>query len=150
MILTKGNRGEQMIDKNKINRFLLAKIDPVFIILFGSQANGCARPDSDVDIAFFKENHGLSAYDIFMLAQEVAIKLNVEFVDLTDLRNANTIFKSEIFQTGIPLYIKNQYKYDMEELVALRMLVKLKEEQKELREEILKSGCVYGKPGSHL
>jgi len=128
-----------------IPKILSTSIDPDFIILFGSQATGNARPDSDVDIAFYKENHGLSPYDIFMLAQELASHLQVEFVDLVDLQEANTVFKSEIFKTGIPLFIRSQYQYDMQELVALRMHLKLQEETAELREEIFRNGSVYGK-----
>ncbi|MTI69882.1 MAG: nucleotidyltransferase domain-containing protein, partial [Firmicutes bacterium] len=60
--------------------------------LFGSAANGTLREDSDVDIAFLSSKN-IEDYDIFMLGQELAEKLERD-VDLIDLKKAYTVFKT--------------------------------------------------------
>ena len=62
------------------------------IILFGSYAKGLARGDSDIDIAYAGEQT-LSAYDNFMLAQELAALLGRD-VDLLDLSQVSTVMMS--------------------------------------------------------
>ncbi|MBW8351128.1 nucleotidyltransferase domain-containing protein [Bacillus sp. IITD106] len=38
---------------NQIREFLIKRIDPVFIIVFGSFAKDKTHPKSDIDIAFY-------------------------------------------------------------------------------------------------
>lgn len=78
--------------KEITNEFLANKLSPNLIILFGSAANGTLREDSDVDIAFLSSKN-IEDYDIFMLGQELAEKLERD-VDLIDLKKAYTVFKT--------------------------------------------------------
>ena len=78
----------------------LAPFRPVVTYLFGSQAEGRGRPDSDVDLAFLPP-HGCSpgALEVFTAAQRLAEILNRD-VDLVDLAAASTVMRKEVVRTG--------------------------------------------------
>jgi len=125
-----------------IKELITRKIDPSFIVLFGSQATETTHSESDIDIAFYKPSHGLSAYDVFALAQELASLVKIE-VDLVDLDKASTVFKAQIFAIGIPIYISNQVEFDNYRMVAMSMYTNLNVERKEIMKSIIESGTVY-------
>ena len=81
----------------KAQDFLINKINPSFIIVFGSYANGTTHKDSDIDLAFFKKEQNLSSYEVFMVAQELADLLKMD-VDLVDLHYALLFSKLKSFQ----------------------------------------------------
>ena len=89
-----------------IQNFLINKINPTFIIVFGSYAKGTTHQNSDIDVAFFSEDSRLTSYDIFLIAQELADLLKME-VDLVNLRTTSTVFKAQIYTTGIVIYSNN-------------------------------------------
>ena len=89
-----------------IQDFLLNKINPCFIIVFGSYAKGTANKNSDIDVAVFYEDTQITSYDLFIIAQELAELLNIE-VDLVNLRTASTVFKAQVYTTGIVIYSKD-------------------------------------------
>lgn len=127
----------------QIKDFLLEKIDPDFIVLFGSQATGNTHSQSDVDLAFHKKNHQLSSYDTFMLAGELASMIGVD-VDLIDLNTASTVFRAQIFGKGKLLYAKSDYEFNVYEMKVFRMYAELNEQRQEVLREIHESGSVYG------
>lgn len=129
-----------------IKDFLIERIDPSFIILFGSYATGCTHSESDVDIAFCKEFHSLSAYDVFILARELAITID-RHVDLIDLDEASTVFKAQVFNDGKAIYVKHQHMLDEYRMRALSMYAQLNEERFEIIEGIYKRGSIYEKRG---
>ncbi|GAE47174.1 hypothetical protein JCM21738_4127 [Mesobacillus boroniphilus JCM 21738] len=53
---------------SKVIDYLIEKIAPFWIVLFGSTANGNDRKDSDIDIAFLSDT-AFDNYDLFMLAR---------------------------------------------------------------------------------
>ncbi|MDT9757069.1 nucleotidyltransferase domain-containing protein [Heyndrickxia coagulans] len=59
--------------RREIIAFLKEKINPDFIILFGSYAKGYARPDSDVDIAFTKKAVYWHPMNVFYLPRNLQI-----------------------------------------------------------------------------
>ena len=126
-----------------IKDFLIDRIDPDFIMLFGSQVTGNVHPNSDVDLAFYRENHGLSAYDIFILAGELSEITKIS-VDLIDLNEASTVFKAQIFSTGIPIYTLNQVRLDHFRMNAMSMYANLDVERREILKSIVESGTIYG------
>ncbi|MDQ0257043.1 putative nucleotidyltransferase [Evansella vedderi] len=81
-----------MIEKKQqiIVEHLVEHVSPFFIILFGSTVKGTMKNNSDLDIAFLS-NKKLDKYQLFMIAQELATKLNRD-VDLIDLNQASTVF----------------------------------------------------------
>ena len=126
----------------QIKKFLIKKIDPSFIVLFGSQATGITHSESDIDIAFYKPNHEQSAYDVFALAQELANLIKYD-VDLVDLDKASTVFKAQIFSTGNPIYISEQAELDKYRMNAMSIYANLNLERKEILKSIIESGTIY-------
>ena len=128
---------------HELIEFLIKKINPAFIILFGSQAKNKAHKESDLDLAFYKPEPTISAYDTFMIAQELADKIKIE-VDLIDLAQASTVFKAQIFATGKILYSSDPNLLIAYRMTALSMYARLNEERKEILTQIEESGSIYG------
>ena len=127
-----------------VKEFLMEKINPDFIILFGSHVTGNTHAGSDVDVAFYKEDHGLNSYDLFILAGELASLLKVEKVDLIDLEEATTVFKAVILSTGEAIHVKDERFLNEYEMRAFSMYLKLNEDRQVILKEIFESGKVYG------
>src|SRR5699024_12537399 len=89
--------------KNKIINKVVEKINPSFIILFGSFAKGTVHESSDLDLAYFSYKK-LSSYGRFILAGELARFVHRD-VDLVDIKQIDTVFIMQIFDHGIPLFI---------------------------------------------
>jgi len=128
----------------KVNEFLTEKVDPELIVLFGSYATGNVHPKSDIDIAFYRKEHTLSAYDIFILAQELAGLLHIEKVDLIDLNEASTVFKMQIFSKGEAVLVKNEHEFRKYEMSVYRLYADLNEKRGEVLAKIYERGRVYG------
>ena len=69
--------------------------------IFGSQVDGTATPESDIDIAFLSK---LTTPNIrrFDIAQELSERLKLD-VDLVDLREAGAPIKTEVIMKGLQL-----------------------------------------------
>jgi uncharacterized protein len=128
----------------KTQEFLISKINPSFIIVFGSFSNGSTHKESDIDIAFYNKERNLSSYEVFMLAQELAdiIKMDVDLVDLT---HASTVFQAQIFSTGKVIFSNDETLRMSIEMTALSMYAKLNEERKLILENVDESGTIYEK-----
>jgi uncharacterized protein len=81
-----------------IKEFLLKKVEPYLIILFGSAAQGKLRTDSDIDLAFLCDRT-FNEYDIFLSARELSDILGRD-VDLIDLSQASTVLKAQVIGKG--------------------------------------------------
>ena len=66
--------------------------------IFGSQANGTATSESDVDFAFLSRLP-IPSIQRFDIAQELTERFNSN-VDLVDLREAGALLKTEIIMKG--------------------------------------------------
>jgi predicted nucleotidyltransferase len=128
----------------KIKDFLVDKLNPAYLIVFGSQAKETAHKDSDIDVAFFQENEDFSSYDVFLLAQELADIIKME-VDLIDLKNASTVFKAQIYSHGNVIYTNDLNLLRTQQMTALRMYAKLNEERQPILKNIEESGTIYEK-----
>jgi predicted nucleotidyltransferase len=73
--------------------------------LFGSQASGRARPDSDVDIAVLADRP-LTLDERLSLQLEVESALGKERVDIVDLRCATPILRFEAMQ-GVRVFVRS-------------------------------------------
>lgn len=124
--------------------FLEEKLSPSLIYIFGSTIKGAVHKESDIDIAFLSENIKMDRYDLFMIAQELADKLNKE-VDLIDLENTSTVFRAQIIQTGKIIFCIDELKKAHFEMKALKMYAKLNEERSEILDHIEGSGSIYEK-----
>lgn len=127
---------EQMVE------VLKDKVNPEFILLFGSFAKGTTHEESDVDLAYFSKQQ-LSSYDRFLLANELAIICSRE-VDLIDLKEIDTVFTMQIFEQGIPLYIQNEDEYTRQKMRAYSMYATFNEQRAPIIEAIKKRGSVFG------
>jgi uncharacterized protein len=127
-----------------IKDFLISKINPSFIIVFGSYAKNNTHTESDIDIAFYCPKLNNSNYDIYILAQELADILKIE-IDLVNLSTASTVFKAQIFTTGLIIYSKDDTLLKKQQMVALSMYAKLNEERKIILNKINESGTIYEK-----
>lgn len=123
---------------------LIEKLSPFLIVLFGSTVKGNIHRESDIDIAFLSNHKNLDQYEIFMIAQELAAKLNRD-VDLIDLDQASTVFQAQIVQSGKPIYCADEQKKAEFEIKALKMYAKLNEERAEILKKINESGTIYEK-----
>lgn len=72
-----------------IQEFLIGKMDPSFIIVFGSYAKDSIHKDSNIDVAFYSQVVSPSSY---LLGQELADLLKIE-ADLVNLETASTVFQ---------------------------------------------------------
>jgi predicted nucleotidyltransferase len=128
--------------KKQMIEVLRNETNPDFIILFGSFANGTAREDSDVDLAYFSDKQ-LSSYERFNLANELALICERD-VDLVDILEVDTIFAMQIFQSGVPLYISDKDEYTRQKIKAYRMYAELNEQRSIVIESIKNRGSVFG------
>lgn len=126
----------------KISDFLIKKINPYLIYLFGSSVKGNFREDSDIDIAFLSDEE-FSDYEIFMTAQELADIMKRE-VDLVNLKKSSTVFKAQIVGTGKTIYCSDENRRMYFEMYAFKDYALLNEERAEILESIKKRGTVYG------
>lgn len=117
-------------------------VQPDFILLFGSFAKGNAREDSDIDLAYFSKQP-LSSYERFNLAGELAAVANRE-VDLVDIKRIDTVFTMEIFEKGIPIYIRDENEFTRQKMRAYSMYATLSEQRAPILEAIKERGSVFG------
>ncbi|WP_141432269.1 type VII toxin-antitoxin system MntA family adenylyltransferase antitoxin [Bacillus sp. 03113] len=128
----------------KITEFLTDKINPSYIIVFGSFAKGSQHQESDIDVAFYSKETSISSYDLFMLAQELASILKIE-VDLIDMTHASTVFQAQIYTTGIVIYcMDDELRMNMT-MLALSKYAKLNEERENILRKASESGSIYEK-----
>ena len=78
---------------------VLAKIPNLMALyVFGSQAQGSPRPDSDLDLAVLVPGY-IDPALLWSLSNEIANLVNGE-VDLLDLRAASTVMQYQVISTG--------------------------------------------------
>lgn len=128
--------------KKQLIKVIQNKINPAFILLFGSFVKGTNRIDSDIDLAFFSKEQ-LSSYERFLLASELAEIAGRE-VDLVDLKKIDTVFTMQIFSQGIPIYIQDENEFTRQKMRAYSMYATLSEQRAGVIESIKERGSVFG------
>lgn len=121
------------LDLDYIKSFLIEELEAELIYLFGSYAGGKARDNSDLDLAFLSSKE-IDDYQRFLTAQKLASKLDID-IDLVDLAEASTVFKTQIIQ-GKLIFAKNKQQKQQFELLTLKKYSRLNEERKEIIEKI--------------
>jgi predicted nucleotidyltransferase len=125
----------------QIVNLLREKVSPDLIYIFGSTVKGTSHKNSDLDIAFLPGSD-INEYEIFILAQELAEKVNID-VDLVNLKKASTVFQGQIITTGSIIYCSNEQIRLNYEMNALKMYAKLGEERKVIIDKVKESGTVF-------
>jgi len=74
------------------------------VVLYGSQARGTARPDSDQDVGVLKQEGVVGEEEFLSLHLELSRALGLGNLDLVDLRRASPLLKYEAARTGRALY----------------------------------------------
>lgn len=122
-----------------IKDFLVKKINPIFIYIFGSSVCGNFNDDSDIDIGFFKFED-INSYELFLMQEELADTLKRD-VDLINLKNSTTVFKAQVVGFGELIYQNNENIITEFRIRSLKEYAKLNEERKiiidKMREEIM-------------
>ena len=72
------------------------------LYIFGSQAQGTPRADSDLDLAILAAGH-VESNLLWSLSNDIANLVNCE-VDLLDLRAASTVMQYQVLSTGKTLW----------------------------------------------
>ncbi len=76
-----------------------------YIVLFGSQAEGTQRKDSDVDIAVFRDEFKtLKEYSTVLFGLADILGYSSDKIDLTNLKHAKPLLRYEITSKGKLLY----------------------------------------------
>lgn len=132
--------------KEEVRRLLVDKIvqklNPFFILLFGSYARGTAHAKSDIDLAYLSSKE-FSSYERFKLSSEFAGIVGCE-IDLVDISTIDTVFTMQIFEQGIPIYIQDENEFLRQKIRAYSMYAKLSEQRAPVIEAIKKRGSVFG------
>src|SRR5699024_9167190 len=127
--------------KEKIINKIVEKVNPAFIIVFGSFAKGSVHKDSDLDLAYFSHDT-LAPYNCFTLAGELASFINRD-VDLVNIKQIDTVFTMQIFAEGIPIYIQNENEFYRQRMRAYSMYATLSEQRASLIKGIQERGSVF-------
>ncbi|HAG42750.1 type VII toxin-antitoxin system MntA family adenylyltransferase antitoxin [Clostridium sp. Marseille-QA1073] len=129
-------------DVNKIVEFLVEKLQPNFIYLFGSFAKGEGREDSDIDVAIHVDGK-IDEYELFTLANELSFIVKRD-VQLINLKNISTVFSAQIVGTREIIYSIEENKRIEYEIRAFKDYAKLNEERQVVLDAIKKDGKIYG------
>lgn len=95
-----------------------------------------------IDLAYLSDKK-LSPYEIFMVGQKIASKLNVE-IDLLDLKNASTVMQVQALHYGKLIYYKDKSVYDRFAMRVYKAYAKLNEERELIIQSIKERGDIYG------
>ncbi|WP_106495742.1 type VII toxin-antitoxin system MntA family adenylyltransferase antitoxin [Lentibacillus sp. Marseille-P4043] len=128
--------------RQKLVETLTEKVNPAFILLFGSYAKERARGDSDVDLAYYKEQP-LSSYELFILTGELA-QICGKDVDLVNIREIDTVFAMQIFSTGKLIECRDENEFVKQRIKAYHMYAELNEQRAEVLRSIQERGSVFG------
>ena len=129
-------------DKSIIVDFLVKKLKPKFIYLFGSFAKGEGRDDSDIDLAVYLEEE-ISPYKLFIVANELSFEVKKD-VQIIDLKKIDTVFAAQIVGNREELYSIDEYLKANYNMKIFREYAKLNEERQIILDRIEKEGKIYG------
>ena len=128
--------------KRAVIDLLNEKLNPAYILVFGSYAKGTAREDSDLDLAYYSDKQ-LDQYERFLIAGEIARICNIE-VDLIDIRRIDTVFAAQIYTTAEIIACQDENTFYKDRMKTLSMYVTLNEQRAEILQSIEERGSVYG------
>lgn len=113
--------------------------------LFGSRVGDTAyiREDSDWDFAILPGIKPLSQSILWDLRQQLAVVMQVDAIDLVDLRAANTVLQMQIVASGIRLLTPERYHCDFFEMTTFSAYALLNEERAEILEDIHERGSIF-------
>ncbi|BEP27805.1 type VII toxin-antitoxin system MntA family adenylyltransferase antitoxin [Helicovermis profundi] len=126
-----------------IIEYLVGKINPRLIMIFGSFAKGNFNDYSDIDIGYLSSEK-LDKYEEFLIKEELANILSRD-IDLININTASTVFKMQIFSSGKKIYTDNTNFVDEFIIRAYKDYCLLNEERQIILDKIKEKGEIYGK-----
>lgn len=128
----------------QIKKMLVEKFNPLAILLFGSYSRNSQREDSDIDIAIISNE--ASKEQLFLVKNDLEEHIKMD-IDLVNLNSEDTYdsFKYEVLMNGIIIYCKDEYKYDLYKITAIREYLELNESRQDIIKRIKEGGTIYGK-----
>ena len=127
--------------KKELVAMLNERVNPSFIIIFGSYAKGTAREDSDIDLGYYAVDL-LSSYERFILAGELAQVAKRE-VDLVNIREVDTVFAMQIFSTGKLISCRDENEFLKQRMRAFSMYIDLNQQRADILQSIQKRESVF-------
>lgn len=104
------------MDRKKLTALLQSNPNITAAILFGSEANGKATQESDIDIALLYETtHIPKPLDVLQLREDLSDEMRQD-VDIILLNNASPIIAMQAIKNGIPLLIRDHKAYNTFEM----------------------------------
>ena len=110
---------------------------------FGSQAQGQAGPESDIDLAILAADP-VPVSTLLALQEDLAGSLKKD-VDLVDLRAASTVLRMQVVSNGQCLYSAVDAGREEFEDFVYSAYARLNEERRGILEDIRARGSVYGR-----
>lgn len=126
-----------------IKEFLIGKVKPYLIIIFGSAAQGQMRSDSDIDVAYLSHQN-VPAYDLFMIAQEMAVIVGRD-IHLIDLKQASTVLQAQIISRGIILLDLEPSNRQEFFILVLKQYARLNEERAPILAKVKERGSIFAR-----
>lgn len=124
-----------------IKAYLVEKLSPDFIYIFGSAAKGPFRADSDIDIAVLLKEP-MSAYELFIIKEDLVTLVKRE-IDLVSLNEASEVFRVQVFDGGEAIYIEDKNMHDYYRLKCYKDYVILNERRKVVIDAIKEEASKY-------
>ena len=116
----------------------------IAIYIFGSTGTAYERPDSDLDIAILADQK--ISFETKLALMNPLMKIShKDRIDIVDLYKAPPLLKAQIIFKGKLIYSANKLTVNLFEDRSLLEYVFFNEERRELVNDILKRGSVYGR-----
>jgi uncharacterized protein len=131
----------EMPFENVIQRIKEALPGLIAVYRFGSQAQGAARPDSDVDLAVLAQP-ALSPATRLALKEDFSLLLRRD-VDVVDLRQASTVLRMQVVSIGECLFSADDTRREQFETMVYSSYARLNEERRGILDDIRARGRVY-------
>lgn len=117
--------------------------DVIAIYLFGSQAQGSVRADSDIDLAILP-SAPIDPVERWTVQEDLSIALRRD-VDLVDLRAASTVMRMQVIRQSQLLYESDTTARQEFEMYTYSSYALLNEERAAILQDIQERGRIHGR-----